>query len=36
MGRVYCGSGRADATFELEASDLPKLATNLIIADIAV
>ena len=35
MGRVYCGSGQADATFELDAASLPLLAGNPVVAEVA-
>jgi Cys-tRNA(Pro)/Cys-tRNA(Cys) deacylase len=35
MGRVLCGSGRSDCTVEAEASDIIRIAANILIADIA-
>jgi len=35
MGRVFCGSGRADHTLEVDAADLVRVAPNAVVADIA-
>ncbi|GAA0927646.1 YbaK/EbsC family protein [Streptomyces thermoalcalitolerans] len=35
MGRVFCGSGRADCTLELEAADILRMAHNPVVAGIA-
>ncbi|MFE6334288.1 aminoacyl-tRNA deacylase [Streptomyces sp. NPDC057798] len=35
MGTVYCGSGRADRSVEVEAADLLRLAGTPLVADVA-
>ncbi|GAA1010994.1 YbaK domain-containing protein [Streptomyces sp. F-3] len=35
MGRVFCGSGRADRTLELEAADILRMAHHPVVAGIA-
>lgn len=35
MGRVFCGSGRADCTLELLGSDIARFARNPVISEIA-
>lgn len=35
MGRVFCGSGRADCTLELLGADIARFVSNLVVSEIA-